>query len=479
MAQITWRNVDAPDLTGVARLQQSGAQSLRDALAGALGIITQNQALSNQNFNVARERNTADLQNQLLGFTDPQALQDSAAQFSPDALRQQFGAAYDQGAINQTLATRPGQLRADLSGQIQLENQQKEQASQPYENQFYSLLASNPAQAEQFLRANEANFADSRQLYADLTNRRQQLEQAALQRAQLAESRAARQDARADRMDARTQRQNLNNYAKELNEWVLKNPDKPIGSKAAELQTKYDVNPVMGNQVTGAVQQNIQALGAPTPEQSVKINSAKAQLLTSVDQFKQDAIAEVNAAFAGAGISTNLIDASQDKKTTQDDVIDKWGKRLGDTGNAASYYDEAKRVLGDVSPAVIDKVLQDSYDNNYFFDGGSMNKVFSTKSSVKANAEKVKKALGDTSVRQAFQDALRTVDSQATTLLNQGTAPITNYARQLPAFNTGANPVAPSLVPIIPDYSGSRRALRQQLQSVLGDPNINRETVRK
>lgn len=479
MAQITWRNIDAPDLTGVARLQQSGSQMLRDALSGALGIISQNQNLSNQNFNVARERNTADLQNQLLGFTNPQALQDNAAQFSPDALRQQFGAAYDQGAINQTLATRPGQIRSDLSGQIQLENLQKEQASQPYENQFYSLLAQNPAQAEQFLRQNEANFANSRQLYGDLTNRRQQIESANLQRAQLAESRASRQEARADRVDARTQRENLNNYGKELNAWVLQNPDKPIGNKAAELQNKYGINPVTGNQITGAVQQNVQALGAPTPEQAVAISSAKNQLLTSVDQFKQDATAEVNAAFAGAGISTSLLDAVEDKKTSADDVIDKWGKRLGDTGNAASYYQEAKAVLGDVSPAVIDRVLQDSYDNNYIFDGGSFNKVFSTKSSVKGNAERVKKALGDTSTRQAFQDALRTVDTQATGLLNQGTAPINNYTRQLPAFNTGASGVAPTLAPVIPDYSGSRKALREQLQSALGDPNLNRETVRK
>ncbi len=479
MAQITWRNVDAPDLTGVARLQQSGAQQLRDALNGALGIIGQNQDLSNRNFGIARERNTADLQNQLLAFTDPQAFQENAIQFSPDALRAQFGAAYDQGAINQTLATRPGQLRSDLSGQIQLENQQKEQASQPFENQFYSLLAQNPNQAEQFLRQNEANFADSRQLYGDLTNRRQQIEANALQRAQLAESQASRREARADRVDARTQRENLNKYGKELNSWVLQNPDKPIGNKAAELQNKYGINPVVGNQVTGAVQQNVQALGAPTTEQAVAISAAKNQLLTSVDQFKQDAIAEVNAAFASNGISTGLLDAAQDTKTSQDDVIDKWGKRLGDTGNAAAYYDEAKRVLGDVSPAVIDRVLQDSYDNNYLFNGGSFNKVFSTKSSVKTNAERTKKALGDTSTRQAFQDALRTVDSQAVQLLNQGNAPITQYTRQLPAYNTGASGVAPTLAPVIPNYSESRRALREQLQAVLGDPNINRETVRK
>ena len=66
MAQITWRNIDAPDLGGVARLQLAGNQSIRDAISGLLAPIQQNQQLSNTNFNTARTQNTADIQNLVL-----------------------------------------------------------------------------------------------------------------------------------------------------------------------------------------------------------------------------------------------------------------------------------------------------------------------------------------------------------------------------------------------------------------------------
>ena len=53
MAQITWRNIDAPDLTGVARLQQVGTQGIRDAISGLLGTFDQQRQLSNLNFDTA------------------------------------------------------------------------------------------------------------------------------------------------------------------------------------------------------------------------------------------------------------------------------------------------------------------------------------------------------------------------------------------------------------------------------------------
>ena len=69
MAQITWRNIDAPDLTGVARLQQVGAQGIRDAISGLLGTFDQQRQLSNLNFDTARTQNTAALQNELTGLS--------------------------------------------------------------------------------------------------------------------------------------------------------------------------------------------------------------------------------------------------------------------------------------------------------------------------------------------------------------------------------------------------------------------------
>lgn len=470
MAQITWRNIDAPDLGGVARLQLAGNQSIRDAISGLLAPIQQNQQLSNTNFNTARTQNTADIQNQLLGFTDPSQLDAARADFNPDALRERFGAAVDQSAINQTLATRPGQLRQDLQGQIQLEQAQKEQASQPFENQFYSLLASNPNQAEQFLRANEANFADSRQLYGDLTNRRQQIEQMGLQRAQLAESRAARASANAERNAANKERSNLRSYGQELNQWVLDNPDKSPAAKAAELQKKYDINPVTGNQVAGAVAQNIATLGAPTPSQTAVIQNQSALIKEAADQYKADATQEVNAAFLSSGIDPTVFNLQDDKKTSADDVIKSYQSRLSDPNEATEAYTRIKKSYPNATPATIGYIIEQSLKPNRFTDGVSIN--FST---VEDNAQQIRKTANNAAAKQALIDALRLVDKSGDTLMKQASAPLVQFQRNIPKANITGTDV-PAFQPVIPDYTGQRQELRKFLEDTLGNPKVNTST---
>ena len=473
MTQITWRNIDAPDLGGVARLQLAGGQNIRDAISGLLAPIQQNQQLSNVNFNTARTRNTADIQNQLLSFTDPTQLDAARADFNSDALKERFGAAVDQSAINQTLATRPGQLRQDLQGQIQLEQAQKEQASQPFENQFYSLLASNPNQAEQFLRANEANFADSRQLYGDLTNRRQQIEQLGLQRAQLAESHANRVAANQERQAANTERNNLRSYGQELNQWVLDNPDKSPAAKAAELQKKYNINPVTGNQVAGAVAQNIVTLGAPTPAQASVIQNQSALIKEAADQYKADATQEVNAAFLSSGIDPTVFNLQDDKKTSADDVIKSLQDRLADPNEATEAYTRAKKAYPNATPATIGYIVEKSLSPSRW--GGLADGVTISFGDVESNAKDIMKTANNAAAKQAFTDALRLVDKSGDTLMKQASAPLVQFQRNIPKANITGTDV-PAFQPVVPDYTGQRQELRKFLEDTLGNPKVNTST---
>ncbi len=472
MAQITWRNIDAPDFGGVARLQLVGSQNIRDAISGLLAPMQQQRELSTLNFNTARTQNTAALQNQLLGFQDPDALQAASPEFNADSLRQKFGAAVDQSAINQTLATRPGQLRQDITGQIQLDNLEKEQASQPFENQFYSLLAQSPGQAEQFLKANEANFADSRQLYGDLANRKQQLEQLGLQRAQLAESRANRAIANADRKAAADERNALRTYSQKLNQYVLDNPDKPIGAEAARLQKELNVNPITGNQVATAVQQNIATLGAPTPEQTTQLTTLSTVNKQGVDQFKQDAIQDVNSAFLTAGVDPTVFSLQEDKKTSADDIIKSYQSRLSDPNEATEAYTRIKKAYPGATPATVGYIMEQSLAPNRLTDGVSI-----SFGAVEDNAAQARKTANNASARQALTDALRLVDDSGNQMLKDANAPLLQFQRSLPKANiTGQAPA--ELTPVIPDYTGNRQQLRKFLEDRLGNPKVNNTTAK-
>ena len=473
MAQITWRNIDAPDLTGVARLQQVGAQGIRDAISGLLGTFDQQRQLSNLNFDTARTQNTAALQNELLNYRDPNQLQEAMPQYAADALRQRFGAALDQNAINQTLATRPGQLRQDMTGQIQLDQLQKEQASQPYENQFYSLLAANPAQAEAFLKQNEANFADSRQLYGDLTARRQQIEQLSLQRAQLADARAARAAANSERAAAAKERGNFRTYAQELNQWVLDNPDKPMGAKAAELQKKYDINPVTGNQVATAVGQNIQALGAPTPEQAAVLTSLTNQNAQAGQQFKQDATQDVQAAFIRQGVDPTVFGLQDDTKTSADDVIKSLQSRLSDPNEAIEAYSRVKKAYPGATPSTVGYIIEKSLSPGRW--GGFADGVTVSFGDVEDIAKQTRQTANNAAARQAYTDALRLVESSGDSLVKEANAPLIQYQRSLPKANITGEAL-PKLTPVVPDYTGKRKELTKFLDERLGDPKFNSNT---
>ena len=221
MSQITWRNIDAPDFSQAGRLLEVGTRNISDAFTAGQNLIGQQQQIELANFENARKRNTADIQNQLLGFKTPEEMAAAQAQFTPEALKARFGAAYDQSQINQLVAERPGQLRQDLTSEIQLGNLQQAEASEPYEQQFYALLAQSPGQAANFLEQNKASFADTQKMYGDLANRQNQLDEMKFRRAQLADSAANRAEARASRETLQQEKTNLNKYGQELNKWPL------------------------------------------------------------------------------------------------------------------------------------------------------------------------------------------------------------------------------------------------------------------
>lgn len=465
MSQITWRNIDAPDFSQAGRLLEAGTKNISDAFTAGQNLIGQQQQIELANFENARKRNTADIQNQLLGFNTPEEMAAAQAQFTPEALKARFGAAYDQSQINQLVAERPGQLRQDLTSEIQLGNLQQAEASEPYEQQFYALLAQSPGQAANFLEQNKASFADTQKMYGDLANRQNQLDEMKFRRAQLADSAANRAEARASRETLQQEKTNLNKYGQELNKWVLDNPDKPIGGKAAELQKQFGINPVTGNQVATAVQGNIATLGAPTAEQSALLSSFDAKNQQANQQYIEDAKSDIKDKFLSAGIDTNLYSLQDDTKTSADDVIASLKTRLSDPNEAIEAYTRAKEVYPNASPAVIGYIVENTLSPATkwgFGDGATIDFE-----DVESKAQQVKDTANNAAAKKALTNALRLVDSTANNLLKEASAPLLQHQKNLFKSNI-AGQQAPELTPVNPDYTGKRLELSKFVEDQLG-----------
>lgn len=458
MGQITWRNIDAPDFSQAGRLLEVGTRNISDAFTAGQNLIGQQQQIELANFENARKRNTADIQNQLLGFKTPEEMAAAQEQFTPEALKARFGAAYDQSQINQLVAERPGQLRQDLTSQIQLDTLQKSQAAIPFENRIRALVASGDyAGANKYMQENAANILDNSQEVELVTNALNRQKELALRASEVANQRTYQQGqldiARAEAERKRTEyeankplieaerrqkllsltaNENLTRLSPSIFAEVAQAPGSNWGARAAQVaqETGIPVDAVLGefNRAEGVANK---AYGA-TPEQTKPASLWKSEQEDKVSilegQLKQDR----EIAAAQQGVDKSIISAIGDASMTEDALVNKWTPRLGgDVGNAFAYIQEARKVLGGVSPAVLDIFFQRQYDNNLFVDGGTFNKLFTTKGTITDEARKFKETIGDVAKLNQFTDMQREDEQYLKRIRNEMSQQVENFNKQV------------------------------------------------
>lgn len=462
MGQITWRNIDAPDFGQAGRLLEAGSRGVGDAFTGLQNLIGQQQKIGLANFENMKKQNTAALQNQLLGFKTPEEMAAAQEQFSPEALRARFGAAYDQGAINQLVAERPGQLRQDLTSQIQLGNLQQAEASEPYEQQFYALLAQSPKQAAQFLEQNKASFADTQKMYGDLANAQQQIVENQFKRQQLAEMAAGRSEARAERKAIADERAALDAYAQEYNAYAINHLGEDLSAKNAELQKKHGVNPVKANAIGTAVLQNVQGLSAPDAQQAASLNKYIAQNELALNQFTQDTQQEIDNAYLAKGLNPDIIRAQGITKTSEKDALGHLSTLLGDSEDAKDAFLTVRKILPKASNETIKRIVESSATEDYIGDDYSIDL-----DDIRAEAQKY----ADPSLRASYVNAQRLVDSKKDALASFVNSQGSAYKRGIAKARATGKEVA-SFNPDMPDYVSSRKELASFLNENLGKPKV-------
>lgn len=170
MSQITWKNVQGPNMGPAVQMAKTGISQVNSAVGAFSDIIEAQTAINNMNWDNQAKRNTADIQNRILGATTMNQLAALTPQLSPEKLRAEFGGQYDQAAVNRLLAERPKQLAADMMAKMQLDDLRKAELSKPYEDQFYALLASSPAAAAEYLQKNIDKIYNAAPLANNLQN---------------------------------------------------------------------------------------------------------------------------------------------------------------------------------------------------------------------------------------------------------------------------------------------------------------------
>jgi len=160
---ITWRNIQGPNFSDAARFQELGAQSLNKGLDQFNRVIGNEVQRRDQNFNVGTDRNTEAALAEITSMQDTGAVDQALAsgQYTPQALRERFGAQVDVDVLGKAIAAQTGKLRAQETAEFNYGQTQLAQADtvatrseQPEVNAISaSIAAGNYDEARKLLDA--------------------------------------------------------------------------------------------------------------------------------------------------------------------------------------------------------------------------------------------------------------------------------------------------------------------------------------
>lgn len=126
MAAITWRNINAPDLSGASRMLDSAGDRLNSALRGAERIVTDQHNQNAQAFENERDRNTQNMLDTLTRYGESANLEKDILTGSIQQQVAGYGKAVDRAAIRQAGDARLKLLRSNEQAEVtQEQNEEK------------------------------------------------------------------------------------------------------------------------------------------------------------------------------------------------------------------------------------------------------------------------------------------------------------------------------------------------------------------
>ena len=121
---ITWRNVDAPDLSGTAQIMGQGNSALTNGLAALQQTAQDIGKTQIANFDNQTQRNTDSLVQQIRAAQNMDQLQQLTHFNDPQVLQQQYGAQINGDKVQQALLQQPTVMRTRQNGIDQFNDEQ-------------------------------------------------------------------------------------------------------------------------------------------------------------------------------------------------------------------------------------------------------------------------------------------------------------------------------------------------------------------
>lgn len=334
---ITWRNIEAPSLVGVAGMAESARRTFNDAMASLRSGFDEYGEQIQTQWDQGKEANTQNFLDQLAQYKTPEELAAAQAAGDLQRLKAQFGNQIDRDVIRNAETAAASDLMKRIAAQNQYADDKTNRDARPLVDQFNSLIADNKLdEARKFLQSNVLGTDESAFSNLILDRNDKQFSQS-MEKSRLALQQAQEHRNQIDWNDKWSEI-NQKRLAIDLGDQAMINATDFAGARTAFLASAKQKG--LRDDVINAglenLQKTYQARTGLTPEQDAAISSNPEYLELTKD-------VELNKEM----LSRNRYNDVKNFHITPEEAIGKVFKRVpGEEDNtAAKIQDELKTFL--------------------------------------------------------------------------------------------------------------------------------------
>lgn len=404
---ITWRNIEAPSLVGVAGMAESARRTFNDAMSSLRSGFDEYGEQIQTQWDQGKEANTQAFLGQLAQYKTPEELAAAQAAGALQNLKAQFGNQIDRNAVRDAEAQQADVLMRRIAAQNQYADDKTNRDARPLVDQFNSLIADNKLdEAHKFLQSNVLGTDESAFSNLILDRNDKQFSQS-MEKSRLALQQAQERRSQIDWND-KWNEINQSRAAVDLGDQALANATDFASARTAYLASakQKGLRDDVVNLGLENLQKTYQARTGLTPEQDAAISSNPEYLKLVKD-------AELNKELLGR----NRYNDVKNFHITPEEAIGKVFKRVPDEedNTAIKIQDEIKTFLTG-HPSAKDINLGPVLEQALASAGINENTGFDNDLNLEGFQDKLAKAYADYNAYDKLKDEAKKSESKATTL---------------------------------------------------------------
>lgn len=404
---ITWRNIEAPSLVGVAGMAESARRTFNDAMSSLRSGFDEYGEQIQTQWDQGKEANTQAFLDQLAQYKTPEELAAAQAAGALQNLKAQFGNQIDRNAVRDAEAQQADVLMRRIAAQNQYADDKTNRDARPLVDQFNSLIADNKLdEARKFLQSNVLGTDESAFSNLILDRNDKQFSQS-MEKSRLALQQAQERRSQIDWND-KWNEINQSRAAVDLGDQAMANATDFASARTAYLASakQKGLRDDVVNLGLENLQKTYQARTGLTPEQDAAISSNPEYLKLAKD-------AELNKELLGR----NRYNDVKNFHITPEEAIGKVFKRVPDEedNTAIKIQDEIKTFLTG-HPSAKDINLGPVLEQALASAGINENTVFDDDLNLEGFQDKLAKAYADYNAYDKLKDEAKKSESKATTL---------------------------------------------------------------